>query len=447
MQAAKVISTGYQPREWQHNVHRNLKRFNVLVIHRRGGKTVLAVNSLIDAALRHQGKDGRFAYVAPFLKQAKQIAWDYVKQYLRPIPGVKFNEAELKAELPNGSRIMLFGADNPDAMRGLYLDGIVLDEIADMRTEFWPEVIRPALSDRRGWAIFIGTPKGMNLFYELYNGATHGFPQKGGGVVKDPDWWSCLLNVYETNALDPAEIESNRVTQSDSAFRREFLCDFTASTDNVLITLDRVEAAMQRDMVEGHVRDMPRVIGVDVARFGDDKTVFQRRQGLFAHEPIVIEGMDNMQVTGRLVTLVNEYKPDAVFVDAGRGEGVIDRMRQLGHDVVEVNFGARAPDPQRFVNWRSHMWWAMNEWLEAGGRLPRDPRLRTDLTAVTYDYDAANRLRLIPKEKLKEQGLPSPDTADALALTFAFPVALKPRSGYANTAQSRVVTDYDPFKI
>jgi len=160
----------YAPRRHQAEIHKRLKRFNVLVCHRRFGKTVLAVNQLIGSGLRCKKLNPRFAYVAPLLKQAKAVAWDFLLHYGAPFR-IAANTSELRIDLVNGARITLYGADNPDALRGIYLDGVVLDEYADMQPRTWTEVVRPALADRRGWAIFIGTPKGQNGFYDLYESA------------------------------------------------------------------------------------------------------------------------------------------------------------------------------------------------------------------------------------------------------------------------------------
>ena len=152
------IKTGYQPHKYQQEIHQNLKRFSVLVCHRRFGKTVLAINTLNDAAIRTSNENARFGYVAPYRNQAKQISWDYLKRYALCIPGTTANESDLSANYPNGSRVRLFGADNADAMRGLYFVGVVMDEVADMRPHVWGEIIRPALADRKGWCLFIIPP-------------------------------------------------------------------------------------------------------------------------------------------------------------------------------------------------------------------------------------------------------------------------------------------------
>lgn len=218
MPAEVRVSTGYQPRPYQAQLHRGLKRFNVLVAHRRFGKTVFCINELIDRCLRCDKERPRYGYLAPFRNQAKGIAWDYLQAYTRPIPGTEFNQAELRADLPGGRRIQLFGADNPDAMRGLYFDGVVLDEYAQMEPRVWTEIIRPALADRKGWAVFIGTPMGRNAFWQIYD-------QAGG----DPEWFAAMFKASETGIIDPGELTAARKVMSPEQYAQEFECSFQAA--------------------------------------------------------------------------------------------------------------------------------------------------------------------------------------------------------------------------
>jgi phage terminase large subunit-like protein len=132
-----------------------------LVAHRRAGKTVAAINDIIRAALMCKSPMPLFGYVAPYRSQAKSIVWDYLKKFAEPILKDS-NESELQVTLVNGAKIRLFGADNADAMRGLGFDGIYMDEYGDFKPSVWGNVIRPALSDKQGWAVFGGTPKGKN---------------------------------------------------------------------------------------------------------------------------------------------------------------------------------------------------------------------------------------------------------------------------------------------
>ena len=164
------IEIPYEPRALQMMLHNEMqaKRWGVVVCHRRFGKTVWAINHILRDAIMNGKPSPRYAYMAPTYRQAKNVAWDYLKQFAGKIPGVKFHETELRCDLPTGGRISLLGAENPDSLRGIYLDGCVMDEVAQMPENVFPEVIRPALSDRKGWGVFVGTPKGHNAFYELY---------------------------------------------------------------------------------------------------------------------------------------------------------------------------------------------------------------------------------------------------------------------------------------
>jgi hypothetical protein len=431
-----TVTLSYFPRDWQRECHQKRRRFTVYALHRRAGKTELAIMELIDKAMRFEAELGLFFYVAPYLKQAKAIAWARLKARLEPLRRhglVEVSEAELSIRFPkNGAVVRVYGADNPDAMRGVRLDGVVIDEVAQIRPEIWNDVIQPALSDRKGWALFIGTPQGVNLFSELFH--------KARGLS---DWHAARYTVFDTAAIDADEVERLKRDMSEASFAREYLCDFSAAGDDQLISLSDVEAAARRVIPLGDVACSPRIIGVDPARFGDDRSVIFRRQGLVAHAPEVLRGMDNMALAARVAASIDAFRPDAVFVDAGNGAGVIDRLRQLGYAVIEVPFGGRALSGN-YVNKRAEMWFEMAEWVRAGASLPDRTDLKQDLAAPVYSYDAQGRKQLESKDEIKKRGLPSPDLGDALALTFAFPVRAKSeaeRLGVKRTTSR----DYDPF--
>lgn len=228
----KVVSTGYHPRQHQAVLHRSLKRFNVLVCHRRFGKTHFSLNELIHMGLKNPLKNPQYAYVAPTYGQAKRIAWDLLKDYLKDMPGVEINEADLRVDIARPStrdkvRIILLGAENPGSIRGIYLDGVVLDEYAEMNPEIWNMVIRPALSDRLGWAIFIGTPRGTNHFYEVYNFGKNGDPEKG--IKKPEDWFTATYKASETGIIPVSELEAARAVMSESEYLQEYECSFSAA--------------------------------------------------------------------------------------------------------------------------------------------------------------------------------------------------------------------------
>src|SRR5262245_26777731 len=169
MTTTEVIRLNYAPRVQFVPFHNRKQRWCCIVAHRRAGKTVACIHDLVRAACRTKLERARFAYIAPTYSQAKTAAFDYLRDAVGPtIPlGTTTNISELRVDLYNGSQVRLFGADNYDALRGMRLDGCVLDEFADFDPRAWSEVIRPALSDRRGFAVFIGTPKGHNEFYNI----------------------------------------------------------------------------------------------------------------------------------------------------------------------------------------------------------------------------------------------------------------------------------------
>ena len=215
---AQTITVPFKPHFYQEEIRQAIKRFSVFVCHRRFGKTVLTLNLLIRWALQTKRHNWRAGYIAPLFRQAKEIAWDYLQHYATCVPGIKFNINELKADFPNGSRITLLGADNPDSLRGPYWDAAVFDEYAQIRPRVFPEIIRPALVDRKGWAIFIGTPMGHNHFFDLWNDAQ-----------KDETWAALLYKASKTNILDASELAQAKKEMSPEQYEQEFECSFEAA--------------------------------------------------------------------------------------------------------------------------------------------------------------------------------------------------------------------------
>jgi hypothetical protein len=211
---AQAITIDYRPRPQSTSYHERTQRWACTVAHRRFGKTVREINELIKAAATCEKPAPRFAYIAPFHAQAKAIAWDYLKRYAYPLTA-KVMESELSVELVNGSRIRLYGADNPDALRGLYLDGVVLDEYGDMRPSVWGEIIRPLLTDRQGWASFIGTPKGKNHFHEM-----------AARARTSEDWYYQELKASETGILPAGELKDAAREMTPEQYAQEFECAF-----------------------------------------------------------------------------------------------------------------------------------------------------------------------------------------------------------------------------
>src|SRR3990167_39315 len=222
-----MITIGYKPRDWA-TFHEVNKRWIVLVLHRRAGKTTAALNHLQRDALRVP--NSRYAYISPTYKQSKNIAWDLIKHYARNIPGVDFNEAELTVKYPNGSRIVLYGADNPDSLRGIGLWGVVFDEYSQQPSNIFSEIIRPGLADHQGYAVWIGTPKGKNSFYKLY---------EQGKIAEG--WHSVLLGVENTNLIPEKELEDARKVMTADEFQQEWNCSFEAAIKGAVFASELLE--------------------------------------------------------------------------------------------------------------------------------------------------------------------------------------------------------------
>lgn len=214
----------------QAEVFSSTARFRVLIAGRRFGKTHLADVDLIARAVERPGSVNW--YVGPTYRQAKQITWRLLLELLPSAYIASVNESDLTVELVNGSRIQLRGADNPDALRGVGLDQLVLDEFATMREELiWEEVLRPALSDRQGGALFITTPKGFNWAYDLY--------QRGQNRTQYPDWQSWRFDTLDGGRVTPEEIDQARVTSHPKLFEQEYLASFTTQMERVYDAFDR----------------------------------------------------------------------------------------------------------------------------------------------------------------------------------------------------------------
>jgi hypothetical protein len=217
---AEVIEIAYKPREQQLAIHELMdeKRFGVVVAHRRMGKTVSAINHLIRDAVLNQKEAPRYAYIAPTYGQAKRVAWDYLVKYTEPLGGTN-NISELRVDFW-GRRIQLFGSDNPETLRGQYFDGVILDEIGDQNPKIWTDIVRPALADRKGWCLFIGTPKGHNHFKELRDRAE-----------KENGWGLLEFKASETGVVDDTELKAAKNEMGEDKYRQEFECSFDAAVE------------------------------------------------------------------------------------------------------------------------------------------------------------------------------------------------------------------------
>ena len=201
----------------------------------------MAMNHLLREAILCTQPSPRFSYLAPTYRQAKAVAWDYLKQFSAKIPDARFHETELRVDLPNGARINLLGAENPDSLRGIYLDGCILDEVADMPESVFPEIIRPALSDRKGFCYFIGTPRGHNAFFDLYEQASN-----------TKDWYHVTYKASQTKIVEQEELDAARSMMTEDQYNQEFECSWVANVPGSIYGKYLEEA-----MEEGRITKVP----------------------------------------------------------------------------------------------------------------------------------------------------------------------------------------------
>lgn len=279
MAGSAVVTVPYGPRPLQWAIHRGMEthRWGAAVCHRRFGKSVCAVNHLQKQATLCPRPRPRFGYIAPTYTQGKSIVWDYMKYYARPIPGVRIHESELRIDYPNQGQMRIFGADNPDSLRGMYFDGVVLDEYGLHPPKIFTEVVRPMLSDRQGWALFLGTPNGKNQFYEVVQQAR-----------TDPDWFFAEYKASETGIIPAAELHSARSSMTADEYAQEYECSFEASIKGAVFAREVIQAREQ-----GRITRVPYEPSLPVDTDWDlgvgDATAIWFSQTLFSGEVRVID--------------------------------------------------------------------------------------------------------------------------------------------------------------
>jgi phage terminase large subunit len=230
----------YTPRSLFLDFHNRPNRWALMVVHRRGGKTVACVADCILKALYTKKKNARFAYIAPYRQQGKEIAWQYLKDMTDGLRGEPPRESELRVKLPNGAWITIYGADNPDALRGIYLDGCVLDEYGDMKPSLLGEVILPTLVDRKGWLAIIGTSKGRNQFFT-----------ESRKAADDDEWFYKMARASETGILADEDLKQLKAQMTDAEYDQEFECSFDAAVKGTYYA-DLINKAMAEKRIVDH---------------------------------------------------------------------------------------------------------------------------------------------------------------------------------------------------
>ena len=310
--------------------------------------------------------------------------------------------------------------ENSEAFAGTHEKYVLMiyDEASKIDDAIW-EVTEGAMTTPGAVWIAFGNPtRNVGRFKECFPGGRHA-----------RRWLSMQIDSRTAKMANKREIDQwIQDYGEDSDFVRvRVKGEFPRASSLQFIAEDIVVAAMGRYVHPDQYYHMPKIIGVDVARYGDDQSVIMKRQGIAAFKAEKYRELDNMTLAGICQRHITDWRPDMMFIDEGGGQGVIDRLRQLGHDnVMGVQFGGKAIDKYQYANKRAEMWGLMKEWLAAGGSIPEDRGLKADLIGPEYGFTALDAIQLERKEDMKKRGLSSPDAGDALALTFAMKVL--PRS-------------------
>ena len=420
---------GYQQPVWDYMMQDKPGLRGVTIWPRRNGKDLIALNILIAKAIQ---RVGLYLYLGPLHTQTRQIVWlggtnegrKFLDYFPREIVRAKRN-AVMEIELVNGSMIKVVGSDQYDSLMGLNCIGAVFTEYSLQRPEAW-EYIRPMMAANGGWALFNGTPRGLNHFHSMYRMAQ-----------RNDEWFCQYLTRNDTGVPTVEAIEEERKAgMKESLIEQEFYCSWDSSAEDVFIPLDLIAPTIkeQSTINDKDYKHEPRIFGVDVAYAAKgDKAVICYRQGRKVHFIRSYQGMDNMAFANEISRFIKIINPHVVCIDAGRGEGVISRLEQLGHlDLVRpIHFGGKVYE-EGIYNMKALMWIRMLTWFQADNRPDItlldeaihsnelvEEQLIKELSTPFMLLDEKNQVKVEPKSSLKSRGQSSPDLAEALGLTFA----------------------------
>lgn len=416
------IPHNYTPRFYQlpflTAMDRGIKRA-CLVWHRRSGKSKTLLNYTIKQAFKRVGV---YYHAFPEYNQGRKILWDgidkegnrildyHIPQDLR----ASTNKTELKIELINGSIWQIIGADNYDSLVGPNPVGLILDEwaVSDRYPVAW-DYFRPILAENGGWAVFPFTPRGRNHGFTLYQMAQ-----------KNPEWFCEVITVEDSKSISLSDIQSERESgMSEDMIQQEFYSSFIASTENIVIPYEFIQSSLTRDV---SFSGSPRFAGLDVARFGDDRTAMIIRQGGEIQHLGTWRGADTMSTAGRVIDAYNRRLFNVVAVDAiGIGAGVVDQLKYAGVPTVAVNVAESPAQSERFQRLRDELWWAVREFfmsrtcaISQGIRPQIKQQIIADIQDIHYDFTPIGKIKVEDKPTMKKRLGFSPDIGDALCLTF-----------------------------
>lgn len=408
-----------QPDPWQADllmaVVAGTRRISVRAGHGVGKSSVCAWLSIWHMVTRHPQKT---IMTAPTAGQLFDALFTEVKFWINKLPApiralfeMTSDRVVLKAA-PEASFISArtSSADRPEALAGVHSTHVLL--ICDEASAIPEAVFESAagsMSGESACTILIGNPtRNSGLFFRTHHQLS-------------ADWKTMHVSCLASPRVSADFVQQikNTYGEASNAFRVRVLGEFALREDDTLIPAELVDAAMERDVAVNPQE--PIVYGLDVARFGDDRSVLCKRKGNVVLEFKVWKGLDLMQLTGAVVNEAKIDKPEEVCIDSiGLGSGVADRLRELGYTVRDVNVSESSAMNQQAAKLRDELWLSVKEWLnQRACRLPKSDELRQELVAPTYSFLSNGKLKVEAKADLKKRGMRSPDLADSLCITFA----------------------------
>ena len=379
---------------------------------RIGSTTIVSANS------ESQLRSITWAEITKWLAMSINSHWFEVSA-TRVMPAKWLTEL-VERDLKKGTRYWgvegrLWSAENPDAYAGVHnFDGVlvIFDEASGIDDSIWAVTAGffTENTPNRFWMAFSNPRRNTGYFYETFNS-------------KRDFWKTRVVDARTVEGTDKAVYQRiiDEYGPDSSQAHVEVYGMFPNAGDDQFIGANLVDDAMARKKYQD--ASAPIIIGVDPARFGADATVIAVRQGRDIVKIMRHRGDDTMTVVGHVIEAIEEYKPALVVIDeGGLGAGIVDRLKEQRYKVKGVNFGNKSSQPVMYGNKRAEMWGKMREWLKSAA-IPNDRFLKTDLISPMMKPDSRGTIFLESKKDMKSRGLASPDAADAIAVTFAFPVA------------------------
>lgn len=405
--------------------------------------TVIGGSAVTTANTEQQLKSRTWAELGKWHTMSINSHW-FERTALSIVPSKWFRDAiekQLKVDTKYYyGQAQLWSEENPDAFAGLHNDNgicLIKDEASGIPEKIWT-VSKGFFTEKtmhRYYFAFSNPRRNTGAFYECFH-------------KNRKRWHRKKIDARTVEGVDTDILNSiiDEYGEDSDEARIEVLGDFPKQGDSQFIGRDLIQDATNREMVaDPHA---PLIMGIDIARFGNDQSVIAFRQGRDARsiKAIKLTQKDNMEVANTVAYYIDKYNPQAVCIDAGNGTGVIDRLREMGYKVSEVWFGSKS-EKEEFGNKRTEIWGSMRDWLR-GGCIPNDGDLIDDLAGPQYKFrGSSDKIILESKEEMKKRGIASPDFGDALACTFAVRVARLDKKHSRGNARRSFATniDYDIF--